>query len=46
MNDCQRIAIENHCRFSFEATRSRFRFLIRKRKGNFSVVLTVNSGYE
>jgi hypothetical protein len=42
MNEEQRTAIENHCRFAFETLHPRFRHL----RPRASVILTVNSGYE
>jgi hypothetical protein len=44
MNDRQRTALENHCRFAFETCQPRFAYLDRSCRA--SVVLTVNSGYE
>jgi hypothetical protein len=42
MTDQQRIAIEHHCRLAVETLHPRFKRLI----GPYSVILTVNSGYE
>ncbi len=42
MNQRQRYAIENHCRLASECIDPRFGW----RSPLFSVVLTVNSGYE
>ena len=44
MNESQKTAIDNHCRFAFETARKRFARLLLAVPG--SVVLTVNSGYE
>jgi hypothetical protein len=40
----QRIALANHCRLATETMHPRFARLVRG--GKFSVVLSVNSGYE
>ena len=37
------VALKNHCRFAFETAHPDFAFMV---KPGFSVVLTVNSGYE
>jgi hypothetical protein len=42
MSHQHNIAIKNHCRFAFETAQQKFHF----RRSGFSVVLTVNSGYE
>jgi len=44
MNERQETAITNHCRFAFETTHPRFATI--GGNGAFSVVLTVNSGWE
>lgn len=47
MNPAQRavaVALEHHCRLSIETVHPRFSRL--DRRAGFSVVLTVNSGYE
>jgi len=44
MNTSQQIALDHHCRLATETIHPRFRRLIRG--GAFSVLLTVNSGYE
>lgn len=44
MNDHQRIAIEQHCRFGYETSQRQFYFV--SEGGRTSVGLTVNSGYE
>jgi hypothetical protein len=44
MNRHQRIALQHHCRLASETAHPRFARLIRG--GAFSVVLTINSGYE
>lgn len=44
MNARQKTAIENHCRFGFETARRIFAHLLER--GRYSLVLTVNSGYE
>lgn len=44
MNQRQKIAIAHHCRFAFETSHPRFRYL--DRDGRASVVLTVNTGWE
>lgn len=44
MNRFQRIALDHPCRLAIETYHPQFRRLIRG--GGFSVVLTVNSGYE
>lgn len=44
MNDHQRLAVENHCRFAFETGNPRLCYLTEFAR--FSVVLSVNSGYE
>ncbi len=43
MNDRQKTAIENHCRFAFETGQPKFCF---RTLDGASIVLTVNSGYE
>jgi len=42
MNLQQETALKHHCRFAFETLNPRLRYLER----SFSVVLSVNSGYE
>lgn len=44
MNRAQRLALEHPCRLAVETLHPRFPRLIRG--GKYSVVLTVNSGYE
>lgn len=44
MNDHQRAALENHCRFAFETGNPLFVWI--DRKTGASVLLSVNSGYE
>ena len=44
MNSKQLTAISNHCRFGFETGRRIFTHLIEG--GRYSLVLSVNSGYE
>lgn len=44
MNKAQRLALEHHCRLAVETIHPRFVRLIRG--GLYSVILTVNSGYE
>lgn len=44
MNRPQRIALDHHCRLATETMHPRFVRLIRS--GTYSVILTVNSGYE
>jgi hypothetical protein len=44
MNTHQRAALTYHCRLAVETTHPRFRRFVRG--GLYSVVLTVNSGYE
>jgi hypothetical protein len=44
MNRHQEIAIRNHCRLGFETARPAFGYLVGK--GDVSIVLSVNSGYE
>ena len=44
MNKAQRIALDFHCRLATETLHPRFRRL--RPGGLFSIVLTVNSGYE
>lgn len=44
MNKQQRLALEYHCRLATETVHPRFGRL--RRGGLFTVVLTVNSGYE
>lgn len=44
MNEMQRVAIENHCRFAFETAQDRFRWVTPRQRA--SIILTVNSGYE
>ena len=43
MNQKQRIAIENHCRFAFETMNPNFHHLSDE---GCSLIITVNSGYE
>ena len=43
MNHHQKTALENHCRLAVETLHPRFRWLT---SDGFSVILTVNSGYE
>jgi hypothetical protein len=43
MNDRQRAALERHCRFAFETMRPGGCRIVR---GRFTVVLSVNSGWE
>jgi hypothetical protein len=43
VNAHQRIAIDHHCRLACETVHPRFAWL---RPDGFTVVLTVNSGYE
>jgi hypothetical protein len=43
MNRAQRTALTYHCRLATETMHPRFRRLI---PGDYTVVLTVNSGYE
>ena len=42
LNEQQRIAIKHHCRLACETVQPRFTW----RGGLYSIVLTVNSGYE
>jgi hypothetical protein len=42
--DASEVALRHHCRLSVETMHPRFASL--DRTGSFSVVLTVNSGYE
>ncbi|HYT08967.1 MAG TPA: hypothetical protein VEL77_15085 [Rugosimonospora sp.] len=42
MNRHQKIALENHCRLAVECLHPRFHWI----RSGFSVILTVNSGYE
>lgn len=42
MNQHQLIALQQSCKFAFETVQEKFSYLL----GNFSLVLTVNSGYE
>lgn len=44
MTPAQQTALDNHCRFAFETARKTFARLIQD--GKYSVVLTVNSGWE
>lgn len=44
MNHYQRTAITHHCRFAFECAEPSFAHLTAN--GKYSLVLTVNSGYE
>jgi hypothetical protein len=44
VNDHQKMALENHCRFAFECAHPRFAWL--SVRGKCSIVLTVNSGWE
>lgn len=44
MNRPQRLALDWHCRLATETVHPRFARLVRG--GTYSVVLTVNSGYE
>ncbi len=44
MNASQTVALANHCRFGFEMGRRIFAHLIED--GRYSLVLSVNSGYE
>ncbi len=44
MTRAQRIALDHHCRLATETIHPRFVRLVRG--GRFSVILTVNSGYE
>ena len=44
MNQHQRTALENHCRFAFETCQSLFAVIDILERA--SIVLTVNSGYE
>jgi hypothetical protein len=44
MNKAQRTALDFHCRLACETSHPRFARLIRG--GCYSVVLTVNTGYE
>jgi hypothetical protein len=44
MNDYQRLALENHCRFAFETAQPRLARVLKG--GRFSTILSVNSGYE
>ena len=44
MTRAQRIALAHHCRLATETVHPRFNHYVRG--GSFSVVLTVNSGYE
>ena len=43
MNRAQQTALDFHCRLATETMHTRFRRLVR---GELSVILTVNSGYE
>ena len=42
MTPAQQVALQHHCRLAFETTHPRFAHL----RGGYSLVLTVNSGYE
>ena len=42
MTQAQRIALEHHCRLATETVHPRFRHV----RPGFSLILTVNSGYE
>ena len=42
MNTAQELALANHCRLASETVQSQFAYDL----GHYSVVLTVNSGYE
>lgn len=44
MNRHQKYALEHHCRFGFETGQPEFAYAIKD--GRYSVVLSVNSGYE
>jgi len=44
MNRAQRIALDHHCRLATETMHPRFARLIHG--GLYSVIVTVNSGYE
>jgi hypothetical protein len=44
MNDAQKTALDHHCRLATETMHPRFARWVRN--GLFSVVLTINSGYE
>lgn len=44
MNDAQKTALDYHCRLACETSHPRFARLVRG--GKFTVVVTVNSGYE
>lgn len=46
MNQHQRTAIENHCRFGFETAHPQFGHVVQAYDLTYSLVLTVNSGYE
>lgn len=43
MNHQQEIALTHHCRLAFETATPKFCYIVGRR---YSVVLTVNSGYE
>ncbi len=44
MTRAQKVALDHHCRLATETMHPRFTSLIRG--GKFSVILSVNSGYE